>query len=127
MFVKEVQDAVRRGDADVAVHSAKDLPAVTPDELVIGAVPERADARDALVGSTLGCPARRGPRSGPVRSAAAPSSPRCARISGSAELRGNVATRVERAAEFDAVVIAAAALDRLALADRAAEHPARST
>ena len=53
VFVKEVQEAVRRGDADVAVHSAKDLPALTPDDLVIGAVPERADARDALVGSTL--------------------------------------------------------------------------
>ena len=41
VFVKEVQEALRRGDADVAVHSAKDLPAVTPEDLVIGAVPER--------------------------------------------------------------------------------------
>ena len=53
VFVKEVQAAVLEGRADVAVHSAKDLPSLTPDGLVIGAVPERADVRDALVGSTL--------------------------------------------------------------------------
>ena len=54
MFVKEVQQAVLDGRADLAVHSAKDLPAsITPDGLVLAAVPERADPRDALVGSTL--------------------------------------------------------------------------
>lgn len=120
VFVKEVQDAVRRGDADVAVHSAKDLPAVTPDDLVIGAVPERADARDALVGSTLAdLPAGGTIGTGSVR--------RRAQLAALrpdlhfAELRGNVPTRVERAADFDAVVIAAAALARLELDDRAAE------
>ena len=53
VFVKEVQAAVLEGRADVAVHSAKDLPSLTPDGLVIGAVPERADVRDALVGAKL--------------------------------------------------------------------------
>ena len=53
VFTKEVQQAVLDGNADLAVHSAKDLPAVTPDGLVLGAVPERADPRDALVGNTL--------------------------------------------------------------------------
>ena len=54
VFVKEVQEAVLDGRADVAVHSAKDLPAVArPGGLVLAAVPERADPRDALVGSTL--------------------------------------------------------------------------
>ena len=53
MFVKEVQQAVLDGRADLAQHSAKDLPAVTPEGLVLAAVPERADARDALVGSTF--------------------------------------------------------------------------
>jgi hydroxymethylbilane synthase len=120
VFVKEVQEAVRRGDADVAVHSAKDLPAVTPDDLVIGAVPERADARDALVGSTLAdLPEGATVGTGSVRRRA-----QLAAIRPDlqfAELRGNVPTRVERAAEFDAVVIAAAALARLELADRADE------
>ena len=54
VFVKEVQQAVLDDRADIAVHSAKDLPAdATNDGLVLAAIPERADPRDALVGSTL--------------------------------------------------------------------------
>src|SRR5256714_15102608 len=53
VFVKEVEQAVLDGRADVAVHSAKDLPAETGPELVIGALPERGDPRDALVGRPL--------------------------------------------------------------------------
>jgi len=50
VFTKEVQQAVLDGRADVAVHSAKDLPTATPPGLVLATVPERADPRDALVG-----------------------------------------------------------------------------
>jgi hydroxymethylbilane synthase len=53
VFAKEVQAAVLDGRADIAVHSAKDLPSVSIPGLVIAAVPERGDPRDALVGSTL--------------------------------------------------------------------------
>ena len=53
VFVKEVQAAVLDGRADIAVHSAKDLPALTPDGLTIAAVPRRGDPRDALVGVPL--------------------------------------------------------------------------
>src|SRR3954471_16488839 len=53
VFVKEVQAAVLDGRADIAVHSAKDLPSTPFPGLVIGAVPERADARDGLVGARL--------------------------------------------------------------------------
>jgi hydroxymethylbilane synthase len=120
VFVKEVQEAVRRGDADVAVHSAKDLPADTPEGLVLAAVPERGDARDALVGGRLeDLPVGATIGTGSVRRRAQLAALRPdLRF---AELRGNVGTRVDRAADFDAVVIAAAALDRLGLADRAAE------
>jgi len=120
VFVKEVQEAVRRGDADVAVHSAKDLPALTPDDLVIGAVPERADARDALVGAALAeLPEGSTVGTGSVRRRAQLAAVRPdLRF---AELRGNVPTRVERAADFDAVVVALAALERLDLADRVTE------
>src|ERR1019366_7023554 len=52
-FVKEVQVAVLDGRADLAVHSAKDLPSATPPGLVLACVPERADPRAALVGCTL--------------------------------------------------------------------------
>ena len=73
VFVKEVQAAVLDGRADLAVHSAKDLPSDTLDGLVLAAVPERADARDALVGSTLAALARGRPdrhRLGPPPGAA---------------------------------------------------------
>src|SRR3954447_19505396 len=53
VFVKEVQAAVLDGRADLAVHSAKDLPSTPTPGLVIAAVPERGDPRDALVGATL--------------------------------------------------------------------------
>jgi hydroxymethylbilane synthase len=52
-FAKEVQQAVLDGRADLAVHSAKDLPSVTVDGLTLASVPERGDARDVLVGSAL--------------------------------------------------------------------------
>ena len=48
--MNQTAEALLDGRADVAVHSAKDLPAATPDGLVLASVPERADARDALVG-----------------------------------------------------------------------------
>src|SRR5215207_9049104 len=51
VFVKEVQQAVLDGRADVAVHSAKDLPSVTVDGLVLASITERADPRDVLVGA----------------------------------------------------------------------------
>ena len=52
-FAKEVQQAVLDGRADFAVHSAKDLPSTGVEGLVLACVPERGDARDVLVGSTL--------------------------------------------------------------------------
>jgi hydroxymethylbilane synthase len=115
VFVKEVQEAVRRGDADVAVHSAKDLPADTPDGLVLAAVPERGDPRDALVGSSLAAlPTGAHVGTGSVRRRAQLAALRPDLCFG--ELRGNIPTRLEKAADFDAVVVAAAALDRLDLA-----------
>lgn len=120
VFVKEVQAAVLDGRADLAVHSAKDLPAVTPDELVLAAVPERADPRDALVGATLAdLPAGATVATGSVR--------RRAQLAWRrpdltfAGLRGNIATRIDKAAGFGAVVVAAAALERLGRIDDAAE------
>src|SRR5690349_21088395 len=50
-FVKEIEEALLAGEVDLAVHSAKDVPATLPDGLAIAAVPPRADARDVLVGA----------------------------------------------------------------------------
>lgn len=120
VFVKEVQQAVLDGQADLAVHSAKDLPAAVTPGLTIASVPQRADPRDSLVGSTLAA-LRPGATvaTGAVR--------RRAQLAALrpdlhfAELRGNIDTRLAKAANFDAVVVARAALDRLDLASAAAD------
>ena len=114
VFVKEVQAAVLDGRADIAVHSAKDLPSSTPEGLVLAAVPRRGDPRDALVGCRLAeLPVGATVATGAVR--------RKAQLAwmrpdlGFAQLRGNIATRLNKAAAFDAIVMAAAALQRLGL------------
>lgn len=120
VFVKEVQDAVLAGDADVAVHSAKDLQSSATPGLVIGAVPERGDPRDALVGATLDAlPTAGRVATGSVRRRSQLAARRPDLTF--AELRGNIGTRLEKASQFDAIVVAAAALERLGLLDRAAE------
>ena len=120
VFVKEVQAAVLDGRADMAVHSVKDLPSSTAPGLILAALPFRADPRDALVGARL---AELGPgapvATGSVRRRAqlAWLRPDLAFVA----LRGNVPTRLDRVPEGGAVVVAAAALERLGLAHRAAE------
>jgi hydroxymethylbilane synthase len=115
VFVKEVQAAVLDGRARIAVHSGKDLPAMTHPDLVVAAVPERADARDVLVGARL-AELRAGATvaTGSVRRRAqlAWLRPDLTFIG----LRGNIATRLERIPAGGAIVMAAAALDRLGLA-----------
>ena len=114
VFVKEVQAAVLDGRADIAVHSAKDLPSSTPDGLVLAAVPRRGDPRDALVGRRLAeLPGGATVATGSVRRRAQLASLRPDLVF--AELRGNIATRLEAAAAFDAIVMASVALNRLGL------------
>jgi hydroxymethylbilane synthase len=120
VFVKEVQAAVLVGRADIAVHSAKDLPSRPAPGLVLACVPERDDPRDALVGSTFArLPAGARIATGSVR--------RRAQLAWLrpdltfTPLRGNIATRLAKAADHHAVVVAVAALHRLGLTDRATE------
>ncbi len=117
VFVKEVQAAVLDGRADVAVHSAKDLPAVTPDALVLAAVPERADPRDALVGCRFADLADGATvATGSIRRRAQLGHRRPDLVF--AGLRGNIGTRLAKLdgpEGFAAIVVAAAALDRLEL------------
>ncbi|MDE0066122.1 MAG: hydroxymethylbilane synthase [Acidimicrobiaceae bacterium] len=112
VFSKEVQQAVLDGRADIAVHSAKDLTSSTPEGLVLAAVPARGDARDALVGSTLR-DLREGARvaTGSVRRRAQLAWRRPDLVF--SELRGNIATRLQKAEQFDAIVMAMAAIQRL--------------
>jgi hydroxymethylbilane synthase len=121
VFAKEVQAAVLDGRADLAVHSAKDLPSTALPGLVIATVPERGDPRDALVGSTLaGLPDGAEVATGSLRRQVElrQHRPDLRFVS----LRGNMQTRLAKAADHDAVVVAAAALDRLALGDHIAER-----
>ena len=125
IFTAAVQEAVLDGRADLAVHSAKDLPAAQVPGLVLAAVPRRDDPRDVLVGrhrlggiDDLGAGARVGTGS-PRRVAL------LRWLRPDLELvpiRGNVDSRVRRVlgGELDAVVLAAAGLRRLGLAAEAA-------
>jgi hydroxymethylbilane synthase len=119
-FVKEIEEALLRGEVDLAVHSAKDVPGELPDGLVIASVPARADARDAICGAAsldeLAEGARVGTASLRRRSQLLALRPDLEIV----ELRGNVDTRLRKLADggYHAIVLAAAGLERLG---RAAE------
>ena len=118
-FVKEIEEALLAGQIDLAVHSAKDVPSELPAGLGIVAVPERADARDALCGAhsldDLAEGAALGTGSLRRRAALLALRPDL----DVRELRGNVDTRLRRLADgdFDAIVLAQAGLERLGRAD----------
>ena len=119
LFTKEIEAALLSGAVSIAVHSAKDMETFLPDGLVVGAVLEREDVRDALVarevqsfdalpqGAVIGTASLR--RAALVR--------RARPDVGIALLRGNVPTRIRRveAGDFDATLLAAAGLNRLGL------------
>jgi hydroxymethylbilane synthase len=118
LFVGEIVSALQQGEIDVAVHSAKDLPAEEPDGVVIGAVPQRLDPRDVLVhreerwsGGTIGTSSIR--RSAQLARSQGRSHTEATIV----ELRGNVDTRLAKlqAGEVDALVVAVAGLRRLGL------------
>ncbi len=124
LFVKEIEDALLAGDAEIAVHSMKDLPAVLAPGLVMAAVPLREDPRDALCSprwktlAALPQGARVGTSS--LRRAA---QLKALRPDLQTEVvRGNVETRLRKASEgLDAVVLAYAGLRRLGLAEHATQ------
>lgn len=119
VFVKEIEEALARGDIDLAVHSLKDLPGTLRAGLTLGAIPRRADARDALIarqgltlselphGAVIGTGAAR--RMAQLRALR----PDCVIH----DLRGNVDTRLRKALDldgpYDAIVLAVAGLQRL--------------
>jgi hydroxymethylbilane synthase len=118
LFVAEITDALDRGEVDLAVHSAKDLPSEDPAGIVVGAIPERNLPYDVLVsrsgevpeGSTVGTSSLRR-RAQLVRSRPGIRT---------AETRGNVDTRLRKLeeGEVDALVLAGAGLARLGISPR---------
>jgi hydroxymethylbilane synthase len=130
LFVGEIEQALRDGVVDLAVHSAKDLPSDLPADMTLAAFPERADPRDVLVtrtgtklrklknGSVIGTSSLR--RLCQLRHLRPD-----LRIE---DLRGNVDTRLRRLREggFDGIILAAAGLERLGLVDQSVEYLDRS-
>jgi hydroxymethylbilane synthase len=120
-WVMEIEQALLAGEVDVAVHSAKDVPGKLPDGLELAGAPVRADARDALCGTDSLQALEAGARVGTS------SLRREAQLRALREdievvpLRGNVDTRLRRLAvgDFDALVLAAAGLQRLGRAEDA--------
>jgi hydroxymethylbilane synthase len=126
LFTKELEVAMLAGEADLAVHSLKDLPTELPDGLILGAVGKRADVRDVLIyradamrGFKTGMRINDLPRGATVGTS---STRRKAQLLAHrpdlkiVEHRGNVLTRIEKLAnraELDAIVLAAAGLVRL--------------
>lgn len=121
VFAKEIQSAVLDGRADIAVHSAKDLPSTTPQGLVLAAVPERGDHRDVLLVSSLA----ELPEGGVVATGSLRRRVQLAHVRPDLrfeDLRGNVGTRIGKADQFDGVVLAAAGIDRLGLSEHIVER-----
>ncbi len=119
LFVTEIETALRAGQIDLAVHSAKDLPSMLPPDMMIGAIPARADARDALVSRAGGL------HELPSGARVGTSSPRRACQLRALrpdlaihDVRGNVDTRLRKLADgnYEALVLAGAGLIRLGLA-----------
>ena len=124
LFVKELEQALLDGRADIAVHSMKDVPVDFPPGLGLTAICIREDPRDALV--STGCGALEELPEG-ARVGTASLRRRCQLLARFPhlqviELRGNVNTRLARLdrGDFDALVLASAGLDRLGFADRIA-------
>ncbi len=127
LFLKEIEEALLEERADVAVHSAKDLPVQLADGLALVAFPQRVDARDALVARERGASVADLPQGARIGTG---STRRTAQLLATrpdleiVPLRGNVPTRIaklERDA-LDAVVLACAGLDRLGLQDAISER-----
>jgi hydroxymethylbilane synthase len=125
LFTREIESGLRDRTIDVAVHSLKDLPTEDPDDLIVGAVLEREDPRDALVsrdGSAFGAlaPGVRIGTSSVRRRAQLLALRPDLEIS---DIRGNVPTRLEKVerGDYDATVLALAGLRRLELAGKASE------
>ena len=125
LFVTEIEDAMRAGRVDLAVHSAKDLPSELPADMVLAALLPRADPRDALV-------SRHGERLATLAEGACVGTSSLRRTCQLrnlrpdlrvVDLRGNVDTRLRklRDGQYDAIVLAAAGLERLGLQSEVSE------
>jgi hydroxymethylbilane synthase len=123
LFTKEIEEALLAGTIDLAVHSAKDMPTVLPDGLMLAACLPREDVRDAFI-SRKAANLRDLPQGAVVGTASLRRQAMVKRLRPdlwTVVLRGNVETRLRKleAGEVDATLLALAGLKRLGLADKA--------
>lgn len=126
LFTKEIDAALLEGHIDLAVHSAKDLPAMLPDGIVLAGYLPREDVRDAFV-SGDGAKLADLPLRAVVGSASVRRQAQLRRLRPDLDvrlLRGNVETRLRKVdgGEFHATILAVAGLNRLGLAHRITER-----
>lgn len=121
LFTKEIEEALLDGRVDCAIHSLKDMPVAAPEGLVLAAIPEREDPRDAFLSLTADRleDLPRGARLGTASLRRQAQSLNLRPDLDVRMLRGNVDTRLEklRAGEADAILLAASGLNRLGLGD----------
>jgi hydroxymethylbilane synthase len=125
LFLKEIEEALLAGQADLAVHSLKDVPAQLAPGLIIGCVPKREDPRDAIKTRT-GCFFRDLPSGAKVGTSSLRRTVQLKAVRPDLEyvpLRGNIDTRLRRCEEgvIDAVVLAYAGLRRIGRGDEVTE------
>lgn len=141
IFVREIETALQEGDIDLAVHCYKDLPSVSPDGLVIGAVPPRANPgellivrRDAHVPDAMSLPLAPGAAVGTSAARRRAQLAEARPDLDCRDLRGNVPTRIQKLidgqgdgqgnGQYDAIVLAAAGIERLAAGAARGENDA---
>ena len=124
-FTKEIEQELLDGQIDIAVHSMKDMPAVSPKGLICGAIPDREDARDVLISKngflvTL-------PQGAKIGTSSLRRIMNLKAIRPDFEikhLRGNIHTRLKKleTEDYDAIILAAAGLKRTGMADKITEY-----
>ena len=124
-FTKEIEQELLDGQIDIAVHSMKDMPAVSPKGLICGAIPDREDARDVLV--TKGDFLVTLPKGAKVGTSSLRRAMNLKAVRPDFEikhLRGNIHTRLNKleTEDYDAIVLAAAGLKRVGLTDKISEY-----
>jgi len=125
LFVKELEDAMLKKEADIAVHSMKDVPAELPEGLHLGIITKREDPRDAFISNDYNSLAEL-PQGAKVGTSSLRRRAQLANIRPDLvieDLRGNLDTRLRKLDEkqYDAIILAAAGLNRLQL-DRATSY-----
>ena len=121
IFEKEVNEAVKKGEVDFAVHSLKDVPSDMSDELMVACIPKRASPNDVLV-NDKGMKLDELPAGSVVGTSSLRRAVQLARARPDIKvkpIRGNVETRVKKviAGEYDAIVLAEAGLSRIGMKD----------